>query len=303
MACSVRAHQWRKSSNGWGGGFSIHQSPCLSLCLIAVLLGTFLVQIPDTEAQQVRKRLTMRQREKEILDEILGPKYDTKIRPSPLANSSSGETQVDVNLLLRSVSKIDDFNMEYSVQLLMREEWYDDRLRYEQYRRSSDFPPYLTIPDTSRVWMPDIFFINEKQGHLHNLIKPNAYVRVFPDGQVLYSVRISLVLSCQMYLHFFPMDRQKCSIMMASYGLPTDDLIFNWKSVEPVQLPNLTLPRFSLEDLRTKKYDRVTNTGGYSTLQVDFILRRNFSYYMTQMYCIVEYLIVSPKYSKQILKS
>jgi len=236
----------------------------------------------------------MRQREKEILDEILGKKYDTKIRPGPSSNSTSGETQVDVNLLIRSVSKIDDFNMEYSVQLTMREEWYDDRLRYDQYRRlgasaAPEFPPYLTVSDTTRVWMPDIFFINEKQGHLHALIKPNAYVRIFPSGQVLYSVRISLVLSCPMYLHFFPMDRQKCSIMMASYGFPTEDLIFNWKSVEPVQVPNLTLPRFELEDLRTTTYDRVTNTGGYSTLQVDFILRRNFSYYMTQMYipCIM----------------
>jgi len=282
----------------------LKRSPCLTICPRKSAIGMFtkvfitifslviISSLSSVEAQAQRRRINIRQREKQLLDQLLGGTYDSKIRPSALSNSSMGETQVFVNLLLRSVSKIDDFNMEYSVQLTMREEWFDDRLRFEQFKSGpgvTDFPPYLTVTDTNRVWMPDIFFINEKQGHLHNLVKPNAYVRIHPDGQVLFSIRISMVLSCPMYLHFFPMDRQKCSILMASYGLTNEDLVFNWKEEEPVQLPDLTLPRFSLEEVRTDKYDRVTNTGGYSTLKADFILRRNFSYYMTQMYlpCIM----------------
>ena len=38
--------------------------------------------------------------------------------------------------------------------------------------------------------MPDTFFRNEKQGRFHNIIQPNLYVRVFPDGNVLYSIRV-----------------------------------------------------------------------------------------------------------------
>ena len=40
--------------------------------------------------------------------------------------------------------------------------------------------------------MPDTFFRNEKQGRFHNIIQPNLYVRVYPDGNVLYSIRVSL---------------------------------------------------------------------------------------------------------------
>ncbi len=93
-----------------------------------------------------------------------------------------------------------------------------------------------------------------------------------------------------MNLQYFPMDRQTCSISMASYGLTVEDIVFHWKADDPVQLPsNLTLPRFHLEALKTYKADRTTNTGTYSTLKVDFVLRRNFSYYMTQLYipCIM----------------
>lgn len=48
---------------------------------------------------------------------------------------------------------------------------------------------YLTLTDSARVWMPDLFFSNEKQGHLHNIIMPNVYIRIHPDGEVLYSIR------------------------------------------------------------------------------------------------------------------
>ena len=48
---------------------------------------------------------------------------------------------------------------------------------------------YLTMTETDRVWMPDTFFQNEKLGHFHDIIVPNVYIRIFPTGRVLYSIR------------------------------------------------------------------------------------------------------------------
>ena len=31
---------------------------------------------------------------------------------------------------------------------------------------------------------------NEKTGHFHNIIVPNVYIRIYPDGGVLYSIRL-----------------------------------------------------------------------------------------------------------------
>ena len=50
----------------------------------------------------------------------------------------------------------------------------------------------MTDPD--KVWMPDTFFQNEKTGHFHNIIVPNVYVRIYPNGKVLYSIRSVLNL-------------------------------------------------------------------------------------------------------------
>lgn len=51
---------------------------------------------------------------------------------------------------------------------------------------------YLTLTEASRVWMPDLFFSNEKEGHFHNIIMPNVYIRIFPNGLVLYSIRLAI---------------------------------------------------------------------------------------------------------------
>ena len=48
---------------------------------------------------------------------------------------------------------------------------------------------YLTLTDPKKVWMPDTFFRNEKTGHFHNILVNNVYIRVFPNGDVLYSIR------------------------------------------------------------------------------------------------------------------
>ncbi|KAG5316497.1 GLUCL protein, partial [Acromyrmex insinuator] len=172
--------------------------------------------------------------------------------------------------------------VEYSVQLTFREQWLDERLRFNDFGGKLK---YLTLTEASRVWMPDLFFSNEKEGHFHNIIMPNVYIRIFPHGSVLYSIRISLTLSCPMNLKLYPLDRQTCSLRMASYGWTTDDLVFLWKEGDPVQVvKNLHLPRFTLEKFLTDYCNSKTNTGEYSCLKVDLLFKREFSYYLIQIY-------------------
>lgn len=84
---------------------------------------------------------------------------------------------------------------------------------------------YLTLTEANRVWMPDLFFSNEKEGHFHNIIMPNVYIRIFPNGSVLYSIRISLTLACPMNLKLYPLDRQVCSLRMASCKYSENELL------------------------------------------------------------------------------
>ena len=93
------------------------------------------------------------------------------------------------SLFVRSFEKIDDVKMEFSVQITFRQRWYDNRLEYDDLDGKIK---YLTMTDSTKVWMPDSFFRNEKNGKFHNIIQPNLYVRIYPNGDVLYSIRVSV---------------------------------------------------------------------------------------------------------------
>eukprot|EP00091_Calanus_sinicus_P007351 TRINITY_DN18362_c0_g1_i1.p1 TRINITY_DN18362_c0_g1~~TRINITY_DN18362_c0_g1_i1.p1 ORF type:complete len:160 (-),score=32.24 TRINITY_DN18362_c0_g1_i1:57-476(-) len=99
------------------------------------------------------------------------------------------------------------------------------------------------MTDVRKVWMPDTFFRNEKIGRFHNILTPNLYVRVFPNGDILYSIRVSLIVTCSMHLALFPFDEQTCYLYVASYGWTMNDLIYVWKDQEALQfVNNISLP-------------------------------------------------------------
>ena len=48
----------------------------------------------------------------------------------------------------------------------------------------------------------------------HSVMVPNILLRLSPDGQVLYSCRVTVVAKCPMQLEYFPLDTQKCSLII-----------------------------------------------------------------------------------------
>nr|CAE46430.1 glutamate-gated chloride channel alpha3B subunit [Dirofilaria immitis] len=240
-------------------------------------------------------------KEQEIIQRTLKD-YDWRVRPRGSNLSwpdTGGPVLVSVNIYLRSISKIDDVNMEYSAQFTFREEWHDARLAYERLAdENTQVPPFVVLAAseqadlTQQIWMPDTFFQNEKEARRHLIDKPNVLIRIHPDGQILYSVRLSLVLSCPMSLEYYPLDRQTCLIDLASYAYTTDDIKYEWKLKNPIQQKEglrQSLPSFELQDVLTDYCTSKTNTGEYSCARVMLLLRREYSYYLIQLYipCIM----------------
>lgn len=245
-----------------------------------------------TKRFRPKEEVNYRQVEKKVLDEILGPKvYDPRIRPAG-ENGTDAATMVYVNIFFRSFSKIDDVKMEYSFQITLRQQWNDvrlkftDKLKQELKGGQAEKIKYLTMTDAKLVWMPDTFFRNEKIGAFHSILTPNLYIRVFPNGDVLYSIRVSLIAACDMHLALFPFDEQTCHLNVASYGWTKDDLIYSWKDAGAVQFPeNFSLPGgFKLADTGMEYCDVQTATGDYSCLRVDLTFARELSFYMVTIY-------------------
>lgn len=79
---------------------------------------------------------------------------DLLLSPSP-STIAEGPCEVEVNIFLRSISKISDLDMEYSVQITFREKWKDERLQYDDQDATIKF---LTLTEPEKIWKPDLFF-------------------------------------------------------------------------------------------------------------------------------------------------
>nr|UOV21283.1 glutamate-gated chloride channel, GluCl3 [Ixodes ricinus] len=226
-----------------------------------------------------------------IEDRILKSEvYDKRVRP-PGLNKTQDPTIVRTNIYVRSLYDICETDMSFKVQLTFRHQWADKRLAFDDLGGQIRF---LNVYDVSRLWIPDTFFVHEREGHFHRVIRPNFLVRIYPDGSVLYSVRVSLKLSCPMNFKKYPFDKQRCEIRMESYGHNAESLAYVWKEGDPVQVTKtLYTPEYTLEWFRTEYCDVVMSTGNYSCLKVIFEFQRETSNAILRVYipCIMMVLL------------
>merc|ERR1711884_580228 len=135
------------------------------------------------------------------------------------------------------------------------------------------------------MWMPDIFFPNEKRASIHEITVPNKLMRLYPNGTVVHSVRLTLTLSCPMELSHFPMDAQQCFFKVESYGQETTDMLLHWHADGAVELgEDMRLPQFDLTGIEEMDCEKRYRTGSFPCLKVRFLLKRQIGFYLLQTY-------------------
>ncbi|KAL6071102.1 hypothetical protein STEG23_016059, partial [Scotinomys teguina] len=88
---------------------------------------------------------------------------------------------------------------DYRVNIFLRQKWNDPRLAYSEYPDDSlDLDPSML----DSIWKPDLFFANEKGANFHEVTTDNKLLRIFKNGNVLYSIRSDELFSTE-YLDGF----------------------------------------------------------------------------------------------------
>ncbi|KAM6471142.1 glycine receptor subunit alpha-1 isoform 1-T1 [Liasis olivaceus] len=217
----------------------------------------------------------------DFLDKLMGRTsgYDARIRP----NFKGPPVNVSCNIFINSFGSIAETTMDYRVNIFLRQQWNDPRLAYNEYPDDAlDLDPSML----DSIWKPDLFFANEKGAHFHEITTDNKLLRISKNGNVLYSIRITLTLACPMDLKNFPMDVQTCIMQLESFGYTMNDLIFEWQEKGAVQVADgLTLPQFILKEEKDLRYcTKHYNTGKFTCIEARFHLERQMGYYLIQMY-------------------
>ncbi|XP_013363976.1 PREDICTED: glycine receptor subunit alpha-4 isoform X2 [Chinchilla lanigera] len=158
----------------------------------------------------------------DFLDKLMGRTsgYDARIRP----NFKGPPVNVTCNIFINSFGSVTETTMDYRVNVFLRQQWNDPRLAYQEYPDDSlDLDPSML----DSIWKPDLFFANEKGANFHEVTTDNKLLRIFKNGNVLYSIRLTLILSCPMDLKNFPMDIQTCTMQLESWKFTCIEVKFH----------------------------------------------------------------------------
>uniref|UniRef100_A0A2K6LST4 Gamma-aminobutyric acid receptor subunit delta n=1 Tax=Rhinopithecus bieti TaxID=61621 RepID=A0A2K6LST4_RHIBE len=196
-----------------------------------------------------------------------------------------GGPPVNVALALEvaSIDHISEANMEYTMTVFLHQSWRDSRLSYNHTNETLG----LDSRFVDKLWLPDTFIVNAKSAWFHDVTVENKLIRLQPDGVILYSIRITSTVACDMDLAKYPMDEQECMLELESYGYSSEDIVYYWsESQEHIHgLDKLQLAQFTITSYRfTTELMNFKSAGQFPRLSLHFHLRRNRGVYIIQSY-------------------
>uniref|UniRef100_A0A8C6ZCJ7 Gamma-aminobutyric acid receptor subunit pi n=1 Tax=Nothoprocta perdicaria TaxID=30464 RepID=A0A8C6ZCJ7_NOTPE len=186
-----------------------------------------------------------------------------------------------MSLDIASIDTISEINMDYTATIFLRQRWTDERLCFDGNKSLS-----LDGRLVEMLWVPDTFIVDSKKSFLHDITVENRLIRIYPNGTVLYAIRITTTVACSMDLTKYPMDKQTCTLQLESWGYNINDVMFYWtRGNDSVRgLDTLRLAQYTVEDYFTSVSEAVYETGRYPKLVFHFELKRNIFYFILETY-------------------
>ncbi|XP_051715764.1 gamma-aminobutyric acid receptor subunit pi-like isoform X2 [Ctenopharyngodon idella] len=202
---------------------------------------------------------------------------------------TEGPVEIGMSLDIASIDAISEINMDYTATIFLRQRWRDSRLIFPGNESLS-----LDGRLVSLLWIPDTFIPDSKRSFLHDVTVENRLIRIFSNGTVLYALRITATIACNMDLTKYPMDRQECTLQLESWGYNLQDVVFYWtRGNDSVKgLDTLRLAQYSVESYYTTISEAVYETGSYPKLVLYFALRRNVLFFILETYVPSTLLVV-----------
>ncbi|XP_071640143.1 gamma-aminobutyric acid receptor subunit beta isoform X6 [Temnothorax longispinosus] len=192
--------------------------------------------------------------------------YDKRVRP----NYGGPPVEVGVTMYVLSISSVSEVMMDFTLDFYFRQFWTDPRLGFKP--RTGVETLSVGSEFIKNIWVPDTFFVNEKQSYFHIATTSNEFIRIHHSGSITRSIRLTITASCPMNLQYFPMDRQLCHIEIESFGYTMRDIRYKWNSgLQSVGISNeVELPQFRVLGHRQRQTTIHLSTVGYTMRDIRY---------------------------------
>ncbi|KAI8431015.1 hypothetical protein MSG28_001096, partial [Choristoneura fumiferana] len=193
-----------------------------------------------------------------------------RARDSRLGLIAGPPVEVGVTMYVLSISSVSEVLMDFTLDFYFRQFWTDPRLAYK--KRPGVETLSVGSEFIKNIWVPDTFFVNEKQSYFHIATTSNEFIRIHHSGSITRSIRLTITASCPMHLQYFPMDRQLCHIEIESFGYTMRDIRYHWKDGHTsVGMSNeVQLPQFRVLGHRQRATVVTLTTVGYTMRDIRY---------------------------------
>lgn len=216
-------------------------------------------------------------RHQEMLFENLTSFYNVRLRPLALVGTA---VKVETSIYVHSMTSIDDLHTDYTMQIMYRQMWVDERLQFD-----SSVPKIVGDDYHARkIWTPSIHAVNNKD--VGSFGGDTDLLHIEPSGRVLLCRRVKLRPLCKMEFYRYPMDKQQCTLEIQSSILSSNDLELDWAKEKPFDLNhNFFLTGFILRNYSLEE-SVVSNwlTGNFSRITLKFEIEREFGHFLLDIY-------------------
>ncbi|KAI1720290.1 neurotransmitter-gated ion-channel ligand binding domain-containing protein [Ditylenchus destructor] len=218
--------------------------------------------------------------------------YDHRQMPDEEANEP---VVVHVSVEIPNIRAVSEVTMDYSMEIFFRESWLDPRLTYDigDFKNKTELVLHETY--TNYIWHPDTFIPNAiySKNPNKNSISHRSLLRLYSDGHILYSRRISVVAECSMDLTLarYSLNFYVCKLGIESYAYTADELVYEWSNgrgkwlgkVKAILLHKIELPDFRIKEVFVTSAIRSYSTGNFSRLHICFVFIRSAGFCLLQL--------------------
>ena len=177
-----------------------------SMTLVALCAAILLIVMPSA-VTSVNSDITSDQM-KYFYQTVLSPaNYDKRVRP----DQAGAGVKVKVSLYIIKMLQLNEQRRELTISMYFRQAWRDGRLSH-----NGDGSLIGGGDLANLIWRPDTMFSDSSDGTAIETTVPNAFVRISPNGSVLYSSKLIQSVNCDHKLRSFPMDRLSCDLRIES---------------------------------------------------------------------------------------
>ncbi|CAH3116662.1 unnamed protein product [Pocillopora meandrina] len=204
--------------------------------------------------------------------------YDNRVRP----NYREKPVQVLLYAVIDSFHDIREDQMEYKVELILKETWKDPRLAYG----NATWFVRLKNELLKKIWYPDTMIENARK---HDVDDKTRTAYLFGDGTIFFSEWIKATLTSHMDFKSYPMDVQTLRVQFAACmyeNIFYDDsqVLYEWIKVS---LKEHDMTEFYVEKqiLRFESTSFITGSSGTHTAAVvEFKIKRRLQHFIVGFY-------------------